>query len=66
MKPKQPIGWRLALGLALLIFSPKHGMFVSPSAPGGIGTDFAVLLWWAVTIWLLWSGFGFGSQPKSE
>jgi hypothetical protein len=66
MKPKKPAKWKLALGLLLLIFSPKHGTFVSPSTPGGIGYDFAGLLWWAFVIWLLWSGFGFGSQPKSE
>jgi hypothetical protein len=66
MKPRKPVKWKLALGLLLLIFTPKHGTFVSLSTPEGIGYDFAGLLWWAFVIWLLWSGFGFGSQPKEE
>lgn len=66
MKPRKPTKWKLALGLLLLIFSPKHGIFATPSTPGAVGYDLAGLFWWAFVISLLWSGFGFGSQPKSE
>jgi hypothetical protein len=50
MKAGKPVKWKLALGLLLLIFSPKHGIFVNPSTPGAFGYDFAGLLWWAFVI----------------
>lgn len=65
MKPKKYSTWKIGLGVLLLILSPKN-FFVAPDTPEHIGYDLAGLAWWAITAWLLWSGFALGSKAKGE
>jgi len=64
MKAKKYSPWKIAVGLLLLIFSPKH--FVEPNTPQNVGYDLVGLIWWAAIAWLLWTGFGLGHSKESE